>query len=177
MPAWRGGGGGVGVRVEPGSLIIMQVHYNTASGEPVQDQTTFQVQLADQVERPAVILPVTNSSWIYGGTPMTIAAGDPDATHSHSVDQLGLWWRGLLDGRDQVRVDRVKPGFGRCWRHRGGFRLGLRGPPGLLAKFLVPKRKSLSHAVILAHLPVACVDARGEGDTVGHLRRSVRYGP
>jgi len=77
---------GTGVRVEPGSAVVMQVHYNTLSSEPVEDLTTFQVRLADTIEKPAAVMPITNYQWISGSETMAIAADDPDAQAHHEID-------------------------------------------------------------------------------------------
>ncbi|MDP6933793.1 MAG: monooxygenase, partial [Myxococcota bacterium] len=53
LGGWAPGGGdtvfpeGTGVRVDPGSLIILQVHYNTASMDPEPDLTTVDLVLED----------------------------------------------------------------------------------------------------------------------------------
>jgi len=92
LGSWAPGGShrtfpeGTGIRVQPGSVLVMQVHYNTLSSEPVQDQTTFQVRLSDEVERAATVMPITNYRWISGNETMAIEAGDPDAQASHDLD-------------------------------------------------------------------------------------------
>ena len=45
---------GRGIRIEAGSRIVMQVHYNTLEAEAVADQTEFQAVL--QVEPPAILV-------------------------------------------------------------------------------------------------------------------------
>lgn len=98
LGSWAPGGepavfpAGTGARLEPGSRVVMQVHYNTASSGPVADQSSIELSLADAVERPLVVTPATNVAWVVGATPMTIPAGDPDVTHSTLIDlRTGYW--------------------------------------------------------------------------------------
>lgn len=73
---------GTGLRVEPGSKLIMQVHYNTlaANGEP--DQSRLQLETDPSVEREAAVLPWVSPLWRAEGG-MRIAAGDPEAEHEY----------------------------------------------------------------------------------------------
>jgi hypothetical protein len=63
---------GVGQRVTPGSVLIMQVHYNTAPGNELDDRSSIALELATSVERPAAILPMTNIGWLTGTEPMCL---------------------------------------------------------------------------------------------------------
>jgi mono/diheme cytochrome c family protein len=92
LGSWAPGGShrampeGTGVRIQPGSVVVMQVHYNTIEEEPHSDVTSFEVQLSEQVDKPAIVLPVTRYGWISGSTPMHIPAGSPDTVHSTRID-------------------------------------------------------------------------------------------
>ncbi len=96
---------GTGIRVEPGSLLVAQFHYNTLSAAPVADQSTIEIAVADSVEREATTLPVLDVAWVsnglIGGDAMTIPAGEANVEHSTTVafdalfagvarDRLGL---------------------------------------------------------------------------------------
>lgn len=74
---------GTGVRVEPGSKIVMQMHYNTVNTEPVPDQSSLEIRYVDEVEREAVTLFFLDVGW-YGEGGMPIPAGDPNVTHQHT---------------------------------------------------------------------------------------------
>jgi len=76
---------GTGMRVEPGSMMVLQMHYNTSSSAPAPDQTRVELELAAQVERPAVTVPFTNFQWAFGGEPMLIPAGDPKVTYGFEL--------------------------------------------------------------------------------------------
>jgi hypothetical protein len=75
---------GTGLLVEPGSAVVMQVHYNvlTAGAEP--DLTSVQMRIDDTVERVAEVMPWANPAWLEGGMP--IPAGDEDVEHSFAFD-------------------------------------------------------------------------------------------
>ena len=76
---------GTGIRVEPGSRLIIQMHLNSLSSDPAPDQSSFELRLADEVEREAVILPYTNPAWLRGDG-MHIPAGEKSVKHSFGID-------------------------------------------------------------------------------------------
>jgi len=77
---------GTGLRMEPGELLVVQMHYNTQSAVPVADRSSVAVQVADAVEREAVAAPLADLGWLTGidllGGPMTIPAGADDVSHT-----------------------------------------------------------------------------------------------
>jgi len=93
LGAWAPGSMGAdfppntGINVAAGSKIIVQFHYNTLTAEPVADQTALKLELADTVEREAVIIPFTNPSWVFQKT-MSIPAGTADMSYSFSYDAV-----------------------------------------------------------------------------------------
>lgn len=87
---------GTGIAVEPGSMMIMQVHYNTQSSAPASDQTRVELVLAPEVERPSLVLPFTNPGWVTGSDPMLIPAGDPAVTYAHDLPADALLLRQRL---------------------------------------------------------------------------------
>jgi hypothetical protein len=99
---------GTGLAVEPGSLFVMQMHYNTQTAKPAPDQTTLQVELVDTVDKPGVAQLFTKIEWLSAGG-MPIPAGDKAVTLKTeiSVDQFmgftGGWDElGLAPGSDIV---------------------------------------------------------------------------
>jgi hypothetical protein len=92
LGSWTPGGSarlmpeGTGVAIEPGSVIVTQLHYNTLEVEPASDLTRVEVQLDDEVEKPALVMPITRYQWIAGSEPMSIPAGSTDTVHSMSAD-------------------------------------------------------------------------------------------
>ena len=85
---------GLGIRVEPGSLLIVQMHYNLLNAESVADQSKINVAYAKEVEKPAMFLPFTDIGWVsngrVGGEPMTIPAGEANVEHSTTLGAQGL---------------------------------------------------------------------------------------
>lgn len=87
---------GTGVRVDPGSRVVIQVHYNTSVSAPIADASSIELSLADQVERPLVNQPATNPGWVLGFEPMTIPAGEAEVTHMTELDLHASPWSGFL---------------------------------------------------------------------------------
>ncbi len=90
LGAWAPGGGtavfpaGTGIRVEPGSVVALQMHYNVANGSGA-DRTTIDFQLASEVEHAADLQPWTDIAWVLGGG-MDIPARTDGVTHSFAYD-------------------------------------------------------------------------------------------
>ena len=75
-----------GVRVEPGSKVVLQIHYAAnPSGWP--DQTSIEVSTESQVEREAWIQPWMDPSW-FAPEGLTIPAGDPAMSVSSALDPV-----------------------------------------------------------------------------------------
>ena len=80
---------GTGIRVEPGSMLIAQMHYNTSSSDPVADQSVIEIATTDSVEKEATVMQVLDLGWVtnglFGGDAMTIPAGDSNVAHDTSI--------------------------------------------------------------------------------------------
>lgn len=94
LASWAPGGversfpAGTGIAMEPGSVVILQLHYNVDDRAAAADQTTVGFVTADAVERPAAVQLVTDPLWMMPGG-MAIPAGE-SVTHSSDID-LGLF--------------------------------------------------------------------------------------
>lgn len=75
-----------GVRVEPGSKVVLQIHY-AANPEGLSDLTKIEVSTAEEVAREAWIQPWMNPAW-YEPEGLTIPAGDPDVRASAALDPV-----------------------------------------------------------------------------------------
>src|SRR5207245_8337364 len=66
VPGSRGGDfpAGTGVPVDPGSKIILQIHYHLARAPGPFDQTSIQLKLDRAVDRLAFQLPWADPSWL-----------------------------------------------------------------------------------------------------------------
>ena len=76
---------GTGIRIDPGSKLAMQMHYNTINTEPVPDQSSLQIRYVEEVEREAITLFFLNVAWYFAGG-MPIPEGDPNVTHQYTGD-------------------------------------------------------------------------------------------
>lgn len=76
---------GTGMRIEPGSKIALQVHYNAQTAGIGPDHTSIDLRLEDSVEKEAFTLPWANPGWL-GGNGMSIPAGEADVMHSFAFD-------------------------------------------------------------------------------------------
>lgn len=97
VPGGRGGDfpAGTGIEMEPGSKLVVQVHYNTSSAPPAADRTRILLKLDDAVEKKASVMPYANPDWIKKHT-MNIPAHAMDVTQSFSLDPTP--YMGLLTG-------------------------------------------------------------------------------
>lgn len=71
---------GTGIGVKPGSVMVVQMHYNTLVAQPRPDQSQILVETASEVARAASAALITDPRWLAPGG-MPIAAGDPAAYH------------------------------------------------------------------------------------------------
>jgi Copper type II ascorbate-dependent monooxygenase, N-terminal domain/Copper type II ascorbate-dependent monooxygenase, C-terminal domain len=78
---------GVGLPVEPGSAIVLQLHYHGHGGAG-SDRSAIEFKLDSTIERPGRITPFTNPQWPRGA--MTIPANQADVVHSFTVDPTFL---------------------------------------------------------------------------------------
>ena len=78
---------GTGFPIEPGSMIVLQMHYNTLGGSDDPDRSALQLKIDTEVERPAFMMPVVNPGWLSDGG-MPIPAGEPDVVHKASFNPL-----------------------------------------------------------------------------------------
>lgn len=80
---------GTGIRVEPGSMIVAQFHYNTQSAAPVADQSSVEIATSSTVAKEATILPIVDLGWIsngrVGGDAMSIPQGMNHVEHATSL--------------------------------------------------------------------------------------------
>ena len=77
--------GGLGRKVPAGSVIVLQVHYDTAHGVDFADQTEIDVMIEREVEREAKGAAVGNPQWLLDGG-MRIPPGEDDAMFWFAYD-------------------------------------------------------------------------------------------
>jgi hypothetical protein len=76
---------GTGIRVEPGSKIILQIHYNLSGANAAPDRTSIAMSLERSVQKVAVIQPWANPAWLRPDG-MRIPAGARDVRHRFAFD-------------------------------------------------------------------------------------------
>jgi hypothetical protein len=79
--------GGLGFEVKPGSLFVLQMHYNTINGA-FPDQSRIDFTVEDHVDRIGRVQLLMNPLWLAGFMP--IPAGNPDVTHAASMRPIGM---------------------------------------------------------------------------------------
>jgi len=91
LGAWAPGGQGndmaegTGIRVLPGSFLVVQVHYNTLTEEASSDRSSIEVSVADSVRKEVHVQPWTNPFWLDEGG-MPIPANKSDVSHGFAFD-------------------------------------------------------------------------------------------
>jgi hypothetical protein len=74
---------GTGIRVAPGSRLVLQIHYNLESVETVRpDRSTVELKLDSSVERRAVYAPFVDAGWILSPRSFAIPAGRKRVRHT-----------------------------------------------------------------------------------------------
>jgi hypothetical protein len=88
VPGLAGGDlpAGTGVHIAPGARLILQVHYNLENGAPTPDRSVVQLRLDEQVERPAVYIPLVNPLWVISPRTFAIPAGQQRVPHAFAAD-------------------------------------------------------------------------------------------
>lgn len=71
---------GTGQRVEPGSKLILTVHYSVPGGDPQPDTSKVDLMVEDEVESQLGAISIYNPDWLTGG--LVIPAGDDDVMAS-----------------------------------------------------------------------------------------------
>ncbi|WP_224248973.1 monooxygenase [Hyalangium gracile] len=112
LGSWVPGSGGAdypagtGIRVDPGSKIVLQVHYNLSGANAAADRTSVSVRLESSVQKVAIMQPWANPNWIEGDN-MPIPAGRADVRHRFSFDLvpvLSQLTRGVFRSNEPITV-------------------------------------------------------------------------
>jgi hypothetical protein len=76
---------GTGITVQPGSKIVVQMHYNTFNGVS-PDLSHFDFKLDQSVPTEAALFLFFDLNWVFTPSSMTIPAGQADVEHSYQAD-------------------------------------------------------------------------------------------
>lgn len=101
---------GTGLRVEPGSVLALQMHYATLSGSG-SDLTSLQFKIDDEVDKEGAMLPFLDLAWPSNYT-MDIPADEADVMHSFADDVAanalyGAYTNGVLKPGEPFRIHAV----------------------------------------------------------------------
>ncbi len=72
---------GTGLRVEPGSLFLLQVHYNTLAAGAQADASRVELSVEADVETEAFYMPWLDIQWAVDAEAMMIPAGEANVHH------------------------------------------------------------------------------------------------
>ncbi len=103
---------GTGVRVEPGSKAVLQVHYNTERGT-APDQSMIEFAVEDSVEREGQMFAYLNAEWYLGDYGMEIPAGE---IVEHIYDNKFLTTMGNSPFREGAEIHAALPHMHRLGR-------------------------------------------------------------
>lgn len=90
---------GTGIRVEPGSRLILQVHYNLEGVTPKADRSTVELKLDESVRKRAIFAPLVDPTWIISPQSFRIPARRQRIVNSYATDprQLFALFAGDMD--------------------------------------------------------------------------------
>jgi mono/diheme cytochrome c family protein len=77
---------GTGIRVDPGSRLVVQVHYNLDHTKAVPDRSTLEFKLDDAVDKRGVYVPILNPTWVFAPATMAIPPGKRRVVHEWTGD-------------------------------------------------------------------------------------------
>ncbi|MBA2665364.1 MAG: monooxygenase [Bradymonadaceae bacterium] len=125
LGSWAPGGKGAdlppgtGIRVEPGSKVVLQIHYNVVGSAAQSDRSAIQLKLEDSVEKAAIFMPWANPGWVNNSQPMLLEAGDSDASHQFGFDIASLVGRPVTIYSASLHMHMLGT-KGRLWLDRAG---------------------------------------------------------
>jgi len=83
---------GTGIRVAPGSRLVMQVHYNLDAVERIRpDRSVVELRLDDAVDRRAVYAPLVDPAWIISPRSFRVPAKQRRIPHAYTADPRDLF--------------------------------------------------------------------------------------
>jgi hypothetical protein len=104
-PGLEYGDGAIGVEVQPGSKLVLQMHYSNVDGSAQTDQTTVRFSTADTVERAGYYMPWMNFAWTLNPASMRIPAGAENVRHSYRAEATTSANATLLGASTEVVKD------------------------------------------------------------------------
>jgi len=97
---------GTGIRVDPGSKIILQIHYNLSGANSAPDRTSVSLSLESSVAKEAIMQPWADPAWLETGA-LRIPAGQSDVRARFAFDLvpvLSKITRGVFSDNEPITV-------------------------------------------------------------------------
>lgn len=81
---------GTGLRIEPGTVMVLQMHYTTVVDTIAPDQSTLGMRIEREAPaRDAFLVPWMNYGWYANPDSMAIPAGEADVHHGYEAELIG----------------------------------------------------------------------------------------
>ena len=80
-----------GIRLAPGSRLVLQVHYNLEGVAPKPDRSVVELKLDDAVQKRAIFAPLVDPGWVLSPPSFRIPAKRSRIVHSYGVDPRQLF--------------------------------------------------------------------------------------
>jgi len=79
---------GLGIRMKPDDMLVLQMHYNSKAGSSGADQSSIDFTIESSVEREGWIQPFTNPSWVaFGGMDIPAQTDDVQQTFENNMQR------------------------------------------------------------------------------------------
>jgi hypothetical protein len=82
---------GTGIRIEPGSRLVLQVHYNLQGVVAKPDRSVVELKLDDAVQKRAVFAPLVDPTWVISPPSFRIPARRSRILNSYEADPSQLF--------------------------------------------------------------------------------------
>jgi Copper type II ascorbate-dependent monooxygenase, C-terminal domain len=82
---------GTGIRLQPGSRLVLQVHYNLEGVAAKPDRSVVELKLDDTVQKRAIYAPLVDAGWIISPSRFVIPARRKQIVHSFTAEPRRLF--------------------------------------------------------------------------------------
>lgn len=87
---------GTGLQVEPGSKLILQIHYNVTRKPVKPDQSVIELMVEKKVKQRAMISPFVDPVWLINKRTMHLPKGQSDVRFHYKTDLTNLTGGGTI---------------------------------------------------------------------------------
>ncbi|MCA9538420.1 MAG: hypothetical protein KC620_06000 [Myxococcales bacterium] len=91
---------GVGIRAEPGSRVVVQMHYYGLSDSGVPDRTAISFDTEPVVDRPACVVPLIDLNWYFTPTSLVLPAGEAVIEKQYTMNPATSFGPSVCDDVD-----------------------------------------------------------------------------